>query len=153
MKFLFIALSLFLSMSAFAQSELLDDLGSIFLQIDEKETPVRMVSYPGLGSDIPDCLILDIRSRKKISLKLQMQLAKNILVKDGFRRNEDDRVVLKPRIKDGTKVVFDLSSGGTYTTLLQVEGRAGATLSEAIKNSGLTADHDVNLVYVRGCRF
>lgn len=154
MKFLIIAL--FISLGAFAQENTIDDLDSVPLNIPKVSTPLMLIAYPGLGSEDyqSDCLILDIQSRK-VTLKQKMQIAKNILVKDGFYLGQGDpRTELRPVVKEGRKIVFNLVSGGSYLTHIQISARDGMTLQEAIASVPRINDgHRVSLVYVRGCRF
>ncbi len=156
MKFLF--LSLFISFGAFAQvDQTIDDLGVISLNLETHSAPTLMLSYPGLGLEDGevDCLILDITNSRKITIAQKMELAKKLQIRDGFILNNGELPpLLSPRLKDNSKVVFNLVSGGGYLTHLQASGKKGKTLIETIVSvSGLNDRHQVNLVYVRGCRF
>lgn len=154
MKFLILAL--FISLNASAQDNTLEDLGSIDLSIPEASTPLLTIAYPGLGHEDrqTDCMVLDVRHRK-VTLKQKMQIAKKLRVVDGYYLSTgDQRTELRPSVTPGPKVVFNLVSGGSYLTNIQVSARGGETLQEALTSvPGINEGHRVALVYVRGCRF
>jgi hypothetical protein len=159
--FLMVVLSLSLPAFAFSGIQDLDDLQTILLNLEDPQTDIYTVQYPGyrVGGGTPprmqitDCLILDVKnSDEVIDKKVKLKLANRLIVEDGFRRGNDELVpVLKATLK-GENVVFRLISGIRYLTFLQVKSKDGKTLQSNL-DALLPEATPVGLVYVRACRF
>ncbi len=156
MKTLLSLLLILSSSLALAETNDLDDLQTIDLQLEESSTPAYTVQYPGyrIGGGTPprlnitDCLLLDIKdSDNLITTEKKLALAKKLVVIDGFQRAPDSTPVLTPTVQ-GKNVVFNLQSNGGYMTILQVKTKTGKSLAATINTEA-----PVGLVYIRACRF
>ncbi len=158
--FLIVLLALALPALAMAQEDL-DDLQTINLNLEESKSPQYTIQYPGyrLGGGTPprmritDCLILDVKnSDQTISNVVKMNLAKRLVVEDGFDFGNGEVVPkLKAELK-GNNVVFRLVSESAYLTQINVKTKDGKSL-QANLDATLPAATPVGLVYVRACRF
>lgn len=168
MKMLLLMTFLSLSFNSFAQkSDVIDDLGTIDLNLDTSLSEIRNIHYPnyrmgggnGATREIRDCLLLDIRhSDAVVTRREKLKLAKKLKVLEGHRLNEFEGTEL-PATRKGDQVVFYMSGGLLYMTSLQVRTRDGSKLNDIIEGSlppvragsGFTAP--TGLVYIRDCRF
>lgn len=161
MKAAFFLVGLFsLTNLAFAEQVNLDDLETIELNLNEKETITYSVHYPNyrLGGGTParmkisDCLLLDVKNSDRVIHKdVKLKLAKALIVEDGFRYNEESSPVLKPTVK-GDNIVFRLVTGSAYMTHILVKTKNGESLQSNL-DALLPEATPVGLVYVRACRF
>ncbi|MES2526478.1 MAG: hypothetical protein V4598_05300 [Bdellovibrionota bacterium] len=158
--FLIVLLATALPALAMAQEDL-DDLQTIDLNLEVNQSPLYTVQYPGyrLGGGTPprmritDCLILDVKNSDQVITNVtKMNLAKRLIVEDGFRLGNDEAVPkLKAELK-GNNVVFRLVSESAYLTQIHVKTKDGKSL-QANLDEALPAATPVGLVYVRACRF
>lgn len=158
---LFLIALLALALPALAKAEEdLDDLQTINLNFEEKKTDLYTVQYPGLGLGggnthrmTTDCLILDVEnSDQVITNDMKMNLAKRLVVEDGYRLGNGEVIPkLKAALK-GNNVVFHLLSGGAYLTHIQVKTKDGKTFQQNMDATSIAA-RKLGLVYVRACRF
>lgn len=158
--FLIVLLALALPTIVMAQEDL-DDLQTINLNLEENKSPLYTIQYPGyrLGGGTPprmritDCLILDVKnSDQLITNGVKMNVAKRLVVEDGFRLGNGEVVPkLRPELK-GNNVVFRLVSESAYLTQIHVKTKDGKSLQQNL-DATLPATTPVGLVYVRACRF
>lgn len=151
---------LLFSSIAFSQDNTIDDLQTIGLNLEKSETVVT-INYPGyrLGGgtpptrDISDCLMVDIQdSDRDVTVAKKLELAKRLVVEDGFRINDDGQNILVPTVK-GENVVFRLVSKSTYVTHIKVNSKNNKSLQSNLDSVLKRTAIPVGLVYVRACRF
>jgi len=161
MKSLLLVFTLMIT-TAYAQEGELEDLGTINLQLEESSSEAMRVNYPGYrmgggtppGRVITDCLLLDVQdSDGVVSLATKRALANRLIVEDGFRLAGVTPDTLPASVK-GDKVIFRLTSGGSYVTQLSVRTKNGESLKSNVTATIPRAEGmPVGLVYVRSCRF
>ncbi len=164
MKHTLILAAFIFASTAFAQTQdtTIDDLETIGLNLETSHAVTVTINYPGYrlgggnppGKEITDCLMVDIKdSDEDVTVAKKLELAKRLIVEDGFRHDEEaEQSKLVPIVK-GENVVFRLISNSAYLTHIRVNTKNGKSLQSNIEQV-LKRDYvPVGLVYVRACRF
>ncbi len=157
----FLIVLLALALPALAMAEDLEDLQTIDLNLEDSKSPHYTIQYPGyrLGGGTPprmritDCLILDVKnSDQVITNVVKMNLAKRLIVEDGYSFGNGEAVPKLTAELKGNNVVFRLVSASAYLTQIHVKTKDGKSLQQNL-DATLPAATPVGLVYVRACRF